>query len=101
VNTWQIMGDGFAAAGVTELANMLARLGYHDGAARLHGATDPGLDPDKAAGTIPLMWPERDMMGRDRFNDAYQAGTRLSPQAAGELAHQLIAQARAEHTTNT
>jgi hypothetical protein len=101
VNTWQIMGDPFASTGITELANMLARLGYHDGAARLHGAIDPGWDPDMAAGTFPLIWPVRDMMGRDAFNDAYQAGTRLSPQAAGELAHELIAQARAEHTTNT
>lgn len=41
------------------------------------------------------------MMGTDAFNDAYEAGTRFSPQGAGELAHQLIAQARAEHTTNT
>ncbi len=101
VNTWQIMGDPFATAGVTELANMLARLGYPDGAARLHGAINPDADPDMAATMSPLIWPVREMMGPDAFNDAYQAGTRLSPQAAGELAHQLIAQARAEHTTNT
>ena len=101
VNTWQIMGDSFVSTGISELANMLARLGYHDGAARLHGAINPVADPDMVAGTFPLIWPERDMMGRDAFNDAYQAGTQLSPQAAGELAHQLIAQARAEHTTNT
>jgi len=101
VSTWQIMGDPFATAGITELANTLARLGYHDGAARLHGAINPDADPDMAATISPLIWPLRDMMGPDAFNDAYQAGTRLSPQAAGELAHQLIAQARAEHATNT
>jgi predicted ATPase len=101
VNTWQIIGDNFAAAGVTELANMLARLGYHDGAARLHGAINPGADPDMAATLSPFIPAVRDMMGADAFNDAYNAGTRLSPQAAGELAHQLIARARAEHITNT
>ena len=53
VDTWQIIGDGFAAAGVTELANMLARLGYHDGAARLHGALNPTADPDMAATLSP------------------------------------------------
>lgn len=100
VNTWQIMGDSFAAAGITELANTLARLGYHDGAARVYGAINPGVDPDMATTLSPFIPAVRQMMGTDAFNDAYDAGTRLSPQAAGELAHQLIAQARAEHTAD-
>lgn len=101
VDTWQIIGDNFAAAGVTELANMLARLGYLVGAARLHGAINPAADPDMAATLSPFIPKIRDVMGPDAFNDAYEAGTRLSPRAAGELAHQLIAQARAAHTSNT
>ena len=41
------MGDNYAGAGATQLANMLAHLGYHDGAARLYGA-GARLDPTAA-----------------------------------------------------
>ena len=101
VNAWQRIGDDYTASGVSELASMLARLGYHDGAARLYGATNRATDPETAAALWTVTRVGRDMIGRDAFNNAYEAGRGLSPQAAGEFAHQLIAQARAEHTTTS
>ena len=100
VDVWQVMGDSYAASGVTELANMLARLDYLEGAAQLHGAVNKAVDPDTAATLSPFIVTIRDTMGRHAFNAAYEAGARLGPQAAGQLAQQLIAQARAEHVDN-
>lgn len=98
VNAWQITGDPYAAAGVTALANMLARLGYREGAAQLYGAISHHAEADIAATMSPSIVTVRDGMGRDAFNAAYQAGGELGPQAAGQLAHRLIAQARADQT---
>ena len=90
------MGDNYAASGVTELANMLARLGYHEGAARLYGAVSHGAESYLAATLSPFIVTVRDAMGSDAFDASYGAGAGLDPATAGELAHRLIAQARAE-----
>ena len=100
VDVWQVMGDSYAASGVTELANMLARLGYLEGAAQLHGVVNIGKDPEMAATLSPFIVTIRDTMGHDAFDAAYEVGATLSPQAAGQHAHRLIAQARAEHVDN-
>ena len=91
------MGDNCAGAGVTQLANMLAHLDYHDGVARLYRAVSHGAEPDMAAALAPSIVTVRDAMSPDAFDAAYGAGARLDPTAAGELGHQLIAQASADH----
>lgn len=52
------------------------------------------------AALSPAIVTIRDTMGRNAFAAAYETGARLSPQAAGQLAHQLVAQARTEHVDN-
>ena len=97
VNAWQIMGDVYTSAGVTQLATLLSRLGYHDGAARLYGAVAFGKSADDLALFQSSVLTVRDAMGPVAFTLAYEAGAALDPRSSGELAHQLIAQARGDH----
>ncbi len=87
-------GDYYTRGGLARLAEWLARLGYHDGAARLWGVTYGSFDwinqPPEVA-TLP------DTMGDEAFSAALEAGAALDPRAAGELAYQLLAQVRADH----
>jgi hypothetical protein len=81
---------------VGSLVIWLARLGYHDGAGRLCGASIRGRpdfwpDPPPEIVTLP------DTMGHDAFTAAFQSGAALDPRATAELAHQRLAQVRAEH----
>ena len=99
VNTWEVMGDLFAATIISELANLLARLGYHDGAARLWGAVAHGASEDEFIVYAPSIPTTRDAMGPVAFTIAYEAGAALDPRRSGQLAHELIAQARADHAS--
>jgi hypothetical protein len=97
VNAWQSMGDFYAASGVLELANLLARLGHHDGAARLWGAVGHAASADEFLRLAPSLPTVRDAMGPVAFAIAYEAGALLDPRSSGQLAHELIAQARVDH----
>jgi predicted ATPase len=90
------MGDSYAAEGLAAPVTWLARHGYHDGAARLLGAAlrgRPGGWPAAPPEVVAL--PE--VMGEAEFTAAFGAGAALDPRAVAELAHQLIAQVRADH----
>jgi hypothetical protein len=96
-NSWQhSLGDVYAGQGMTALVTWLAGHGYHDGAARLCGAVLRGR---------PESWPYRppsvvalpEVMGEVEFTAAFETGAALDPRAAAELAHQLLAQVRADH----
>ncbi len=95
VATWQTSpGDTYLRGGMTELAAWLARLGYSDDAARLFGAISQGrlgswTNPS-AAGVQELA---------EAFTASFEAGAALDPRAAGEFAHELLAQVRADRLT--
>ena len=97
IDTYQAtMGEHYTRSGMFDLVACFVRLGYHDGAARLHGAVTRGL-PD----TWIELYPEvstrlPDVMGDEAFAAAFDAGATLAPHAAGELARQLLAQVRAD-----
>jgi hypothetical protein len=52
-----------------------------------------------------VFWPDSppelvtlpETMGDEAFTAAFEAGAALDPRATGELAHQLLAQVRADH----
>jgi hypothetical protein len=75
---------------------LLARLGDRDGAARLYGAVARGIALDSLVpGLDVTISAVRESMGDAAFLAARDAGAALSNQAAGELARELIARARA------
>jgi hypothetical protein len=89
------MGDTYARNGLRYLVAWLARLGYHDGAARLYGAVTRG-HPDTWMTAMPEVAGLADVMGDAAFTAAFGEGAALDPRATGELAHQLLAQIRAD-----
>ncbi len=96
-------GDTYTRFQLAYLVAWLARLGYQDAAARLAGAATGG-NLDRGVAQTPS-WAEalgtlRDTMGDDAFMAAFHASAALDPRATGELAHQLLAQVRADHTHN-
>jgi len=97
VNDWQICGDTLLAPGIGHLVVLLARLGHHDGAARLYGAVTRGIELDALVpgldGTISAV---RQAMGDAAFVSSRDAGAAFSYQAAGEFACRLIQRARDE-----
>jgi tetratricopeptide (TPR) repeat protein len=100
VNAWRINGDTMLSAGIAQLAVLLARLGHHDGAARLYGAATRGISLDTLVPELdPTMIAARESMGDTAFRTARDAGAALSYQDAGALACDLITHARAELTS--
>ena len=86
------------AVGIAQLAVLLARLGHHEGAARLYRVitrTIPSLDAPVPELNV-AMTAARETMGDTAFRAVCDAGAALSYQAAGELACDLITHARAE-----
>ena len=97
VNDWQICGDTLLAPGIGHLVALLARLGHHDGAARLYGAVTRGIELDALVpGLATAISAVRQAMGDAAFVSSCDAGAALSYQAAGELARGLIQHARDE-----
>jgi tetratricopeptide (TPR) repeat protein len=94
VDAWAISGDRYTSTAMAQLVALLARLGYHDGAAHLLGTL-----PENMTG-FPEILAMQDAMGAVAYTNAYQAGTALDRRSAAELAHQLITQARNDHTQN-
>ena len=86
--------DRYTSTGMAQLAAMLARLGYHYGAVQLQGALPAGM------GAFPEVLAMQEEMGTVAYATAYQAGAALDRPSAAELAHQLITQARTDHTHN-
>ncbi len=78
IDTFQAtMGDSYTRNGMSNFVVWLARLGYHDGAARLSGAVEVGrLD---SWSYPPEVLELREIMGEEAFSDAFQAGAQLSP----------------------
>ena len=100
MDVWQVRADHYTVTGLAELARLLAHLGFHAGAARLVGAVAPREMPLNAYGNWKsAVETMRDAMGPDAFTAAFEGGRALSPHAAAQLAHELIAQARADHLT--
>jgi hypothetical protein len=98
VDAWQTsMGDTYTLTGMAELVTWLARLGYSDGAARLAGVGMRGEGLDTWTNPPPELAALPEVMGEAEFAAAYEAGAALDFRAAGELAHQLLAQVRADH----
>lgn len=97
VNAWQVMGDVYAGPGINELANLLTRIGYHDGAARLWAAISRGASQGELVVYAPSIPTVRNAMGPVAFALAYEADAALDPRSSGQLAHQLIAQVRDDH----
>jgi hypothetical protein len=79
---------------MAQLVALLARLGYHGGAAQLPG-TLPTIFSEH-----PDVWATQDAMGVVAYTAASQAGAALDRRNAAELAHQLITQARNDDTVN-
>jgi hypothetical protein len=76
---------------------LLARLGHYRGAAKLYGAATRSVVLDALVPELEAaMVTAREALGDDAFYLACAKGADLSYQAAGELACDLIAQARAE-----
>ncbi len=76
---------------------LLARLGDHDGAARLYGAVTRGIELGAlVSGLDACISSVREAMGDAAFLSSRDAGAALSYQAAGELARGLIQHARDE-----
>jgi predicted ATPase len=103
VDAWRINGDTMLAVGIAHLAALLARLGHDDGAVRLYGVLT------RTISSLDVLVPEldvamtaaRETMGDSGFETACDAGSALSYDAAGELASDLIAHARAELTSGS
>ena len=92
VNAWQTRtGSTWTTGAIQEVAFWLARLGYHDGAARLYGAGSWGFPPPEI-----LALPE--VMGESAYTAAVNAGAALDHRAVGELALELLAQVRRDQT---
>ena len=101
MNAWRINGDTLLAAGIGHLVVLLARLGYYDGAAQLYGAATRSVVLDALVPELaPTMAAAREAMGEHNFRVACDAGAALSYQAAGDLACELIAAARAQSTSD-
>ena len=97
MNAWRINGDTALATGIGHLVVLLARLGHHHGAAQLYGAATRSVVLDALVPELEAtMATAREAMGDDAFYLACATGAALSYQAAGELACDLIAHARAE-----
>jgi tetratricopeptide (TPR) repeat protein len=96
-NSWQnSLGDVYASQGMGALVTWLAGHGYHDGAARLYGAVVRGR-PEAWHNPPPDVVALPEVLGEAEFTAAFEAGAALDPRAAAELAHQLLAQVRADH----
>jgi predicted ATPase len=96
VNSWQnSLGDVYAGQGMGALVTWLAGHGYHDGAARLYGAGLRGR-PESWFNPPPEVVALPEVMGEAEFTAAFEAGAALDHRAAAELAHQLLAQVRAD-----
>jgi tetratricopeptide (TPR) repeat protein len=97
VNDWQICGDTFLASGIGHLVVLLARLGYHEGAAHLYGAVTRGIELDALVpGLDVTISAVREAMGDAAFSSSHDAGAALSYPEAGEFARALIQRARDE-----
>lgn len=96
VDAWQAsMGDVYTGRGMGVLAAWLARLGYHNGAAQLFGATTRGRRETPLLSPEALALPE--VMGSAAYDAAFDAGGALNPMSRANLARQLIAQVRTDH----
>ena len=91
VEAWRVNSDTVLLSGIAHLVMLLARLGEHDGAARLYGvatrevhldALVPGLEVEIAG--------LRTTMGAKEFDAARGLGAGLSHPAAADLAIALI-----------
>ncbi len=97
VDAWRINGDTALAQSMGHLVVLLARLGHVEGAARLFGAVVRTITLDALVPELePTMTTARESIGNTAFNAARETGAALSYQDAGDLANELIAQARAE-----
>ena len=97
VNAWRINGDTVLAAGITQLAVLLARLGYHQGATRLYAAATRSVTVDAFVPDLDsTMAFAREALGDTAFRTECDVGATLSYQTAADLACELIAGARAE-----
>lgn len=95
VDTWKVMGDVYTGSGVSQLAALLDRLGYHEGAAQLWGAVMRGRQDTWIATNAEYATASND---EPAFATAFETGAALDLASASQLAHQLIAQARIDHT---
>ncbi len=92
VNAWATrMGSTYTTGGIQQVAFWLARLGYHDGAARIYGAGTWGLSFPPEILALP------ELMGESAYTAAFNAGAALDHRSVGELALELIEQVRRDH----
>lgn len=97
MNDWQICGDTILASGIGHLVLLLARLGHHDGAARLYGAVTRGIELDALVpGLDVTISVISEALGDVTFAASRDSGAALSYQEAGEVARGLIQRARDE-----
>ena len=102
VSSWKINGDTYLVLPMAHLVALLVRLGYHDGATRLHAVVSRGQELDALVAGLPeAMSIARETLGESGFAEAAYAGAALSDHEAGELAHQLITTARNDLATDT
>ena len=95
VDDWQLGGDTVVAAGMGRLVKLLSQLGLHTGAATLHAAITRGISLDAIiAGLDEAMATARLALGDSAFTSAHEAGAAMNPHTSGNLARQLISQAR-------
>jgi predicted ATPase/class 3 adenylate cyclase len=97
VDAWRINGDTILAQTIGHLVVLLARLGQIEAAARLFGAVVRTISLDALVPALETtMTAAREALGAAAFDAARDAGGALSYQDAGDLAHELIARARAD-----
>ena len=95
IDDWQLGGDTAVAPGMGRLVVLLSQLGLHNGAATLHAAITRGISLGAiVAGLDEAMATTRLSLGDSAFTSAHEAGAAMNPHTAGNLAHQLISQAR-------
>jgi hypothetical protein len=93
VDDWKNTGSIYTDTPMGQLVELLARLGYYDGASQLLGALQQPL-----IAIQPEALAMQHAMGPDAFTIAYDAGRALDRNSTTQLAHQLITQASADHT---
>ena len=96
VHAWQASGgDVYTAQGIVALAAWVARLGYHDDAARFVGIATRG-HRERMMKLLPEMGALPEVMGVAAYDSAFIAGAALDPVSGANMARELIARIRAD-----
>ena len=96
VDAWQSSGgDVYTGQGMATLTTWVARLGYHQDAARLVGVATRGRR-EFMMNRYPEISALPELLGVEAFDAAFDAGAALDPVSSANMARELIARIRAD-----